>query len=98
MTWIEAVTESDPDTDREPDSDSRPGDAAALDRPWFKLVGLGMELAGATLGVAAIGWWIDYAMSNSSGVGVGIGALVGFSLGMVRFVQRSIAETRKQSS
>ncbi len=63
----------------------------------MKFSGLGMELAGATLGVAAIGYLVDRYRGQTEGYGVAAGALIGFTLGMYRFIQKAMQEINHQS-
>lgn len=83
-----------PDDDGKPPVDSPPsGSTPNSDpRPWTRVAGLGMELAGATLGCAGIGHLIDRYRGGTDGIGVGIGAFIGFALGMFRFIQKALQE------
>jgi F0F1-type ATP synthase assembly protein I len=53
----------------------------------MKHAGLGIELAGTTVGVAAIGYVIDWKVQNSTPYATALAALVGFSFAMFRFIQ-----------
>ena len=62
--------------------------------PWkqsavFRFVGLGTELAGFTLVFAGLGYLMDKFGQNPKPYGTALGALIGFSLGMVRFIQQA---------
>lgn len=84
--------EKSPHGDREPFDDSSPPD-----RPWTRLVGLGMELSGTTLGLAGIGYLVDRHWLRGDGLGVAIGAFVGFAFGMFRFIQKAMREVNRDS-
>jgi F0F1-type ATP synthase assembly protein I len=55
----------------------------------FRFVGMGTELAGFTLVVAGLGYLLDRIGQNPKPYGTALGALIGFSLGMVRFIQQA---------
>lgn len=52
----------------------------------FRFVGLGTELSGFTLVFAGIGHLIDRSGDYSKPYATALGALIGFSLGMIRFI------------
>ena len=64
----------------------------AQDKSWMKVAGLGMELAGSTLLLGAAGHLVDRYNGNLDGTGIAIGAFLGFSLGMVRFIQKALQQ------
>ncbi len=53
------------------------------------MAGLGIELAGYTLGLAAIGIVVDSRLGQATPYATAAGALVGFSYGMFRFIQKA---------
>jgi hypothetical protein len=55
-------------------------------RGFATFAAAGLELAGLALAFAVIGYGIDRWLDNSRLIGTGVAALVGFTLGMVRFV------------
>ena len=57
--------------------------------------GMGIELAGTTLGVAAIGYVVDWYLAAARPYGFASGALVGFAFGMFRFIQRALHESQR---
>jgi F0F1-type ATP synthase assembly protein I len=63
----------------------------------MKFAGLGMELAGSTLGLAAIGYLVDRYRGKDDGYGVAAGALIGFLFGMYRLIQTAMREVQDQS-
>ena len=65
--------------------------------PWLKFAGLGMELAGSTLGMAAIGYLVDRLRGKADGYGIAAGVLIGFSFGMFRLIQKAMREVRSQN-
>ena len=70
-------------------------DPAPSKKPWLQLASLGMELAGATLGMAAVGGMIDWYRDQPLGIGVAFGALVGFGFGMLRFIQKAMQQINR---
>jgi hypothetical protein len=65
-------------------------------RHWQRFAGLGMELSGATLGLAAVGYGLDRWRGADGTIGVALGALIGFAFGMFRLIQTAMDEIRKQ--
>ncbi|WP_149752721.1 AtpZ/AtpI family protein [Rubripirellula obstinata] len=61
---------------------------------WMKHAGLGIELAGTTIGVAALGYAIDWKMQNKTQYATALFALIGFSFAMFRFIQNVSRENR----
>jgi F0F1-type ATP synthase assembly protein I len=55
-------------------------------RPWLRFVGLGLELATFTLLFTGIGYWVDSGRQHETPYATAAGALIGFVLGMIRFV------------
>ncbi len=55
----------------------------------FRFVGLGTELAGFTLVFAGLGYLADRTFQNPKPYGTALGAMIGFSLGMMRFIQQA---------
>ena len=65
---------------------------------WVRLSGAGMELAFITIAFGAAGALIDSQTQLARPVCSAIGGLIGFSLGMVRFIRlaTSISETQRE--
>lgn len=55
----------------------------------MKVAGLGIELAGTTLGLTSVGIGIDWYVGSQRPIGTAIAALIGFAYGMFRFIQRA---------
>ena len=85
-------SELDSIEDNEESSSVQPSNS----KPWMQMVGLGMELASYTLGLAAIGYAIDRYRGHENGLGVAFGALIGFVFGMFRFIQKAMREIQNQ--
>jgi F0F1-type ATP synthase assembly protein I len=68
--------------------DAESNDTSSRAKPWMKFAGLGMELASYALGLAAIGYAIDFQQGHDKPYGAAAGTLIGFSFGMFRFIQR----------
>jgi len=60
--------------------------------PW-RLAGLGMELAGATLVLGGLGWWIDRELATEP-VATIIGGAMGFVGGMYLLIKEAIKANR----
>jgi F0F1-type ATP synthase assembly protein I len=58
------------------------------------MVGIGMELAGSVLVLAAIGYGVDRYVGNQRPWGVVVGALIGFAFGMFNLF-RLVAKINK---
>ena len=65
-------------------NDEEPRDGSS--QPWLRLAGLGMELATFTLVCTGFGYWVDSYRQHATPYGSAAGALIGFALGMIRFV------------
>ncbi|MCG8652074.1 MAG: AtpZ/AtpI family protein, partial [Pirellulales bacterium] len=87
--------ESEPSSDKSQQETDRPATPRSQ-KPWGKLAGLGMELAGSTLGLGAVGYLVDWYWNTPNSLGVAIGALLGFALGMFRFIQKAMLEINNQ--
>jgi len=57
----------------------------------MRFLGAGLELSGITLGFAAVGFGLDRWLGNDRLLATGLVTLLGFSLGMVRFVVIAMA-------
>lgn len=53
---------------------------------WLRFVGAGLELAAITLLFVSIGIGFDKWHGNARHLGTALGSMLGFSLGMVRFI------------
>ena len=53
----------------------------------FRLAGLGAELAGVTVVFMAAGYLVDSLRGHQTGYATAAGTLIGFLLGMVRFIR-----------
>ena len=61
---------------------------------WVRYSGVGLELAGATAGLALVGYWIDGKFGTSPW-GVLIGVLIGIVGGLYNLVKESLAAVRE---
>lgn len=77
-----------PETDPVEIDQSEPERLGEDRRPVLRFVGLGTELAGFTLVFAGIGHLLDNGLQTSKPYASALAALVGFTLGMVRFIQQ----------
>lgn len=66
----------------------------SADAGWIKFVGMGIELAGVTLGIAAFGYLADGYFRTAKPYGTGLGTMVGFTFGLFRFIQRAMKNNR----
>src|SRR5215470_15583177 len=72
------------------------GRSAMADRfpPWVRYSGVGIELAGATAGLALVGYWIDGKFGTSPW-GILIGVVIGIVGGLYNLVKESFAAARE---
>ncbi len=92
---------------RDSDADPSPDAADAHPRPEredssrsktqsgvLRLAGLGTELAGITLAFMGVGYLVDSVRGHDTGYATALGTLIGFTLGMIRFIRevRKITE------
>jgi len=61
---------------------------------WVRYSGVGLELAGATAGLALVGYWIDGKFGTSPW-GILIGVFVGIVGGLYNLVKESLAAIRE---
>ena len=61
---------------------------------WVRYSGVGLELAGATAGLALIGYWVDGRFGTRPW-GVVIGAIIGLVGGLYNLVRESLAAVRE---
>ncbi len=59
-------------------------------KPWMRLVGLGTELATFTLVIAGLGYVLDWYRQHETPYGLAGGTLIGFILGMTRFIMQAM--------
>jgi F0F1-type ATP synthase assembly protein I len=57
---------------------------------WIRYSGIGLELAGVTVGLALLGYWIDGKFGTSPW-GILIGVVIGIVGGMYNLVKESLA-------
>ncbi len=93
---FEGVALTDQDSNSDPQtSDSQANaknaPAARRDRStMFRFAGLGIELATSTLLFAGIGYFVDWLLELEKSYGTAAGTLVGFTIGMFRFIQQAL--------
>ena len=61
---------------------------------WVRYSGVGLELAGATAGLALVGYWIDGKFGTSPW-GILIGVFIGLFGGLYNLVKESLAAVRE---
>ncbi len=62
-------------------------------RVWLRFAGLGIELATSTLLFAGIGYLVDWMLALPKSYATAAGTLVGFTIGMIRFIQQALKGT-----
>lgn len=67
-------------------------------KPWLRFAGMGMELATFTLLLTGIGYWFDSHRQHETPYGAAAGALIGFVLGMIRFVRQAMKSVQDRSN
>jgi len=66
-----------------------------LDSEAMRFAGAGLELGGSAILFAAIGYAIDAQMGNVTLVATALGAVLGFTAGMYRFVRLAMQSNRQ---
>ena len=61
---------------------------------WVRYSGVGLELAGATAGLALVGYWVDTRFGTRPW-GVVLGAIIGLVGGLYNLVRESVAAVRE---
>ena len=84
--------EADNDVDHNADQPSPSLSPVSKSSDWMKHAGLGIELAGTTIGVGLIGYAIDWKMQNETPYATALAGLIGFSFAMFRFIQNVTRE------
>ena len=64
---------------------------------WVRYSGVGLELAGATAGLALVGYWIDGKFGTSPW-GILGGVIIGIVGGLYNMVRESLAAVREAKS
>ncbi len=64
---------------------------------WVRYSGVGLELAGATAGLALVGYWIDGKFGTKPW-GILIGVVIGIVGGLYNLVRESLAGMREASA
>lgn len=94
-------TRSDPNDQRSADPadvdpiDSSP-DASKAPAPWVRLTGAGLELAVTAILFGAIGAVVDRLVQTERPVFAAVIGLIGFSVGMVRFIRLATSVSAAQ--
>ena len=65
-------------------------------KPWMRLTGAGLELAGTTILIGSIGFVIDRRAGNVRPIATALLALAGFAIGMYRFVRIALSVSQTQ--
>jgi hypothetical protein len=61
----------------------------------LRFAGAGLELAGSTIVLATLGYWLDRKLGNATPIAMALGGLLGFAAGMLRFVRLAIDVSRR---
>ena len=64
---------------------------------WVRYSGVGLELAGATAGLALVGYWVD-GRFHTSPWGILIGVVIGIVGGLYNLIRESLAAVREAKS
>lgn len=66
-----------------------------IPRDSLRFAGAGLELAGSTIVLATLGYWLDRKLGNVTPIAMALGGLIGFAAGMLRFVRLAIEVSRR---
>ncbi len=72
---------------------SRPTDRS---HSFALVAGMGFELAGTTVALAGLGHLVDRGLGGESNIGFAFGGLIGFGLGMFRFIMKALRQIEKK--
>ena len=61
----------------------------------LRFAGAGLELAGSTIVLATLGYWLDRKLGNATPIAMAFGGLLGFAAGMLRFVRLAMDVSRR---
>jgi hypothetical protein len=61
----------------------------------LRFAGAGLELAGSTIVLATLGYWLDRKLGNATPIAMALGGLLGFAAGMLRFVRLAMDVSRR---
>ncbi len=86
------MTDPNPDWDRDADASTARTDAAKriFAAESMRFAGAGLELGGASIVMAAIGYAIDRTLGNTTLIATALGAIVGFAAGLYRFIRMAM--------
>ena len=62
------------------------------------VVGMGFELAGTTVVLAGLGHLVDRYFGADRSIGFALGGLVGFGLGMLRFIMKALRQIEESNA
>ena len=64
---------------------------------WVRYSGVGLELAGATAGLALVGYWVD-GKFHTSPWGILIGVVIGIVGGLYNLIREALAAAKEAQS
>lgn len=75
-----------------------PSRADTRPRSFAGVAGMGFELAGTTVAIAGIGYLADRYFGGERSFGFAIGGLIGFGLGMFRFILKALRQIEESNA
>ncbi|MDB4477012.1 AtpZ/AtpI family protein, partial [Rhodopirellula sp.] len=72
-------------------------DRGSQPRSLAAVTGMGFELAGTTVLMAGVGHLVDRYCGGERSIGFAIGGLIGFGLGMFRFILKALRQIEESN-
>ena len=89
---------SDPLTAQEPGEEKAASRHADRSRSLAVVTGMGFELAGTTIALAGLGHLVDRYVGGDRSIGFAFGGLIGFGLGMFRFIMKALRQIEESNA
>jgi len=78
-------------------TENQPRSRGNQPRSFAAVAGMGFELAGTTVLLAGAGHLVDRYFGGERGIGFAVGGLIGFGLGMFRFILKALRQIEESN-